>query len=336
MDMWGCVRLRFEIDSLGCSFCCETHPGAKGSNGNGSICNSTSVGHFAYGTATCVFAVLLYGTNLVPVKIIETGDGKHTWIYCAAIWVVSMTGDLMLHSPKFYPFAMLGGVILVIFLCLSCLFLVVDLLYSSSFVPIFYIKKHSLCQDSAFYGASVYGMNYKCPLNPSCTSRLLSGLMWALATHSWFLANNYLSSVITFPIVTAGYDLIAALWGSLVLREIKVCIKALATVNNLGLVVLMLSVSAQFRKYDFTDLKLNCSPTEGISDFERKKVCLNFSKTEHTELVIKHVVFFPEALSNCFIFFLASCVVLTSSIEISHFYLQLFSTSAFIVIQQCM
>uniref|UniRef100_A0AAQ5Z1J1 Transmembrane protein 144b n=1 Tax=Amphiprion ocellaris TaxID=80972 RepID=A0AAQ5Z1J1_AMPOC len=306
MDMWGCVRLRFEIDSLGCSFCCETHPGAKGSNGNGSICNSTTVAHFAYGIATCVFAVLLYGTNLVPVKIIETGDGKYFLsvdILCSNLGV-SMTGDLMLHSPKFYPFAMLGGlltfpfiwptgnvaVVPIIkaigiglgFLCLSCLFLVVDLLYSSSFVPIFYIKKHSLCQDSAFYGASVYGMVSTflyCGAMNSKPRVLLSGLMWALATHSWFLANNYLSSVITFPIVTAGYDLIAALWGSLVLREIKVCIKALATVNNLGLVVLMLSVSAQFRKYDFTDLKLNCSPTEGISDFERKKVCLNFSKT---------------------------------------------------------
>lgn len=33
------------------------------------------------------------------------------WVTCAAIWVVSMFGDLMLHSPKFYPLAMLGGAI---------------------------------------------------------------------------------------------------------------------------------------------------------------------------------------------------------------------------------
>lgn len=32
---------------------------------------------------------------------------------------------------------------------------------------------------------------------------LLSGSMWALATYCWFLANNYLSAVITYPIVTA-------------------------------------------------------------------------------------------------------------------------------------
>lgn len=33
------------------------------------------------------------------------------WVTGAAIWVVSMFGDLMLQSPKFCPFAMLGGVL---------------------------------------------------------------------------------------------------------------------------------------------------------------------------------------------------------------------------------
>lgn len=33
------------------------------------------------------------------------------WVTCAAIWVVSMFGDLMLQSPKFCPLAMLGGVL---------------------------------------------------------------------------------------------------------------------------------------------------------------------------------------------------------------------------------
>lgn len=32
------------------------------------------------------------------------------WVVCAAIWVISMFGDLMLKSPKFHPLAMLGGV----------------------------------------------------------------------------------------------------------------------------------------------------------------------------------------------------------------------------------
>ncbi|XP_029917192.1 transmembrane protein 144b isoform X2 [Myripristis murdjan] len=92
------------------------------SEGNGPVCtletfdfpflNSTNMTNFAYGIAANVVAVLLYGSNFVPVKRIETGDGMFfQWVNCAAIWVVAKFGDLMLHSPKFHPFAMLGGVI---------------------------------------------------------------------------------------------------------------------------------------------------------------------------------------------------------------------------------
>lgn len=102
-----------------------------------STLNSTNVTQIAYGIAGNVAAVLLYGTNFVPVKRIETGDGKHSvclclldilkcspnlallcfpglffqWVFCAAVWVTSMVGDMTLQSPKFHPFAMLGGVI---------------------------------------------------------------------------------------------------------------------------------------------------------------------------------------------------------------------------------
>ncbi|KAM9849643.1 transmembrane protein 144b [Aulostomus maculatus] len=321
--------------------------------------NSTNMTHFTYGIAANVVAVLLYGSNFVPIKRIETGDGMFfQWVNCAAIWVVSMVGDLMLQSPKFYPFAMLGGVIwatgsvavvpivkaiglglgILIWgsssllmgwassrfgwfgiaaqdvsrpilnycgagLCLlsglifffvktdvelhpnqesipllidrrassgsygpsssefwidvigpktrrfiGCLLAVVSgLLYGSSFTPILYIKSHSSCHDSVFHGASVYDLDYVyaqcsgifvastvyfaiyCAVmnnRPRIYSRailpgLLSGSMWTLATYCWFLANNYLSAVITFPIVTAGYGLVAAMWGSLVFKEVK-------------------------------------------------------------------------------------------------------------------
>ncbi|KAM9514061.1 transmembrane protein 144-like [Salvelinus alpinus] len=51
-------------------------------------------------------------------------------------------------------------------------------------------------------------------------SGILSGLMWTLAK-DWLLANHYLNAVVTFPIVSAGYGLVAALWGSLVFKEVK-------------------------------------------------------------------------------------------------------------------
>ncbi|XP_061829360.1 transmembrane protein 144-like [Nerophis lumbriciformis] len=321
--------------------------------------NSTNMTRFAYGLAANVAAVLLYGSNFVPVKRVETGDGMFfQWVNCAAIWAVSMLGDLMLHSPKFHPFAMLGGIIwatgsitvvpivkaiglglgILIWgssslligwatsrfgwfgiaaedvsrpilnycgaaLCLlsglifffvktdvqlhpnpemvpllidggtssgsyrprssefwmdyiapksrrlvGCMLAVVSgVLYGSCFTPVLYIKSHSSCGDSVFHGASLYDLDYVYALccgiflastvyfafycavmksRPRIYPRvllpgLMSGLMWTLATYCWFLANNYLSAVVTYPIVTAGYGLVAALWGSLVFREIK-------------------------------------------------------------------------------------------------------------------
>ncbi|XP_049898437.1 transmembrane protein 144b [Epinephelus moara] len=321
--------------------------------------NSTNMTQFAYGIAANVVVMLMYGSNLVPVKRIETGDGMFfQWVYCAAIFLVSVVGDLLLQSPKFYPFAMIGGVIwttgnitvipivraigmglgsllwgsstllmgwassrfgwfgidaqdvsrpilnycgaglcllsgLIFFFVktdvelhpesesipllldrrtnsssyrtefsefwidaigpktrrlIGCLLAVLSgLLYGTSFAPVFYIKSHSSCLDSMFHGASVYDLDYvhaQCSgifvtstvyfaiycaaMNnrPRVYSRvilpgLFSGMMWALGTYSWFLANNYLSAVITFPIVTAGYGLVAGLWGSLVFKEIK-------------------------------------------------------------------------------------------------------------------
>ncbi|XP_073343396.1 transmembrane protein 144b [Pagrus major] len=321
--------------------------------------NSTNMTHFVYGVAANVAAALLYGSNFVPIKRVETGDGMFfQWVSCAAIWVTSMIGNVMLQSPKFYPFVMLGGVIwatgnitvvtivkaiglglgsliwaassLLIgwassrfgwfgitaeevprpilnycgaALCLlsglifffvrtnvdlhpdcesipllidrrmnsgsygpasselwidvigpktrrftGCLLAVVcGLLYGSSFVPIFYIKSHSSNHESMYHGASLYDLDYlfaQCSgifvastvyfaiycaakkNRPRVYSRailpgLLSGTMWSLATYCWCLASNYLSPVISFPLVSAGYGLVAALLGSLLFKEVK-------------------------------------------------------------------------------------------------------------------
>nr|XP_044622980.1 transmembrane protein 144 isoform X2 [Equus asinus] len=57
-------------------------------------------------------AVLLYGSNYVPLKKYDTGDGMFLqWVLCAAIWLVALVVNLILRCPKFWPFAMVGGCI---------------------------------------------------------------------------------------------------------------------------------------------------------------------------------------------------------------------------------
>nr|XP_060509881.1 transmembrane protein 144 isoform X1 [Panthera onca] len=57
-------------------------------------------------------AVLLFGSNFVPLKKYDTGDGMFLqWVLCAAIWMIALAVNLILHCPKFWPFAMVGGCI---------------------------------------------------------------------------------------------------------------------------------------------------------------------------------------------------------------------------------
>ncbi|KAL4230235.1 hypothetical protein ACF0H5_010621 [Mactra antiquata] len=49
----------------------------------------------------------------------------------------------------------------------------------------------------------------------------LSGLMWGVATASWFVANKVLSEAVAFPIVTTGPGVVASILGVLVFKEIQ-------------------------------------------------------------------------------------------------------------------
>ncbi|MGH0125999.1 UNVERIFIED_CONTAM: hypothetical protein FKN15_015134 [Acipenser sinensis] len=70
--------------------------------------NSTEL---AYGYISCAVSVIFFGSNFVPVKKFDTGDGMFfQWILCAAIWIVSLIVNIILQCPKFWPLAMLGGV----------------------------------------------------------------------------------------------------------------------------------------------------------------------------------------------------------------------------------
>eukprot|EP01087_Luapelamoeba_hula_P003875 TRINITY_DN1375_c0_g1_i3.p1 TRINITY_DN1375_c0_g1~~TRINITY_DN1375_c0_g1_i3.p1 ORF type:complete len:174 (+),score=9.08 TRINITY_DN1375_c0_g1_i3:62-583(+) len=57
-------------------------------------------------------AVVFFGSNYVPVKRFETGDGMFfQWILCVAIFWAGWIVQLVRHEPPFEPIAMIGGVL---------------------------------------------------------------------------------------------------------------------------------------------------------------------------------------------------------------------------------
>uniref|UniRef100_A0A8V0Y5K5 Transmembrane protein 144 n=1 Tax=Gallus gallus TaxID=9031 RepID=A0A8V0Y5K5_CHICK len=124
---------------------------------------------------------------------------------------------------------------------------VAGILYGTSFVPVLYIKDHGRRNETIYARASQFDLDYvfahfsgifltstiyfliycavrknKPDVYPQAIlPGFVSGMLWAIANCCWFIANHYLSAVVSFPIITAGPGLIAAMWGVLVFKEIK-------------------------------------------------------------------------------------------------------------------
>lgn len=65
-----------------------------------------------WGFITAGIAILFFGSNFVPVKKYETGDGMFfQWIVCSAVMVVGIIVQLIRKQPPFFPIAMIGGVV---------------------------------------------------------------------------------------------------------------------------------------------------------------------------------------------------------------------------------
>ncbi|KAM6313179.1 transmembrane protein 144 [Aegotheles albertisi] len=124
---------------------------------------------------------------------------------------------------------------------------VAGIFYGSSFVPVLYIKDHGRRNETIYAGASQFDLDYVfahfsgifltstiyfliyCAVRKNKPNvypqailpGFVSGVLWAIANCCWFIANHYLSAVVSFPIITAGPGLVAAMWGVLVFKEIK-------------------------------------------------------------------------------------------------------------------
>ncbi|XP_066287228.1 transmembrane protein 144-like [Branchiostoma lanceolatum] len=62
------------------------------------------------GFIAAAVSVVFFGSNLVPIKKVDTGDGMFfQWVFCSAIWCVGLVVNVIQGYPKFYPISMLGG-----------------------------------------------------------------------------------------------------------------------------------------------------------------------------------------------------------------------------------
>jgi hypothetical protein len=62
------------------------------------------------GFVCAAISVVAFGSNFVPVKKFETGDGLFfQWIMCTAIWLAGFLVNIIQGFPKFEPLAMFGG-----------------------------------------------------------------------------------------------------------------------------------------------------------------------------------------------------------------------------------
>ncbi|XP_078601424.1 transmembrane protein 144-like [Branchiostoma floridae x Branchiostoma japonicum] len=67
--------------------------------------DETYLGFIAAGVS-----VAFFGTNLVPIKKVDTGDGMFfQWMFCSAVWCVGLVVNVIQGYPTFYPICMLGG-----------------------------------------------------------------------------------------------------------------------------------------------------------------------------------------------------------------------------------
>ncbi|XP_074650104.1 transmembrane protein 144-like isoform X2 [Tubulanus polymorphus] len=64
------------------------------------------------GYICCAISVLFFGSNFVPVKKFETGDGMFfQWILCSTIWMCGLIVNAVQGFPTFYPLTMIGGLL---------------------------------------------------------------------------------------------------------------------------------------------------------------------------------------------------------------------------------
>ena len=74
--------------------------------------STSSSGSYVVGFIGVFVAILLFGTNYVPVKRYDPGDGLFfQWVLCSGVFIVGFILYAIRGFPEFYPYSIVGGVL---------------------------------------------------------------------------------------------------------------------------------------------------------------------------------------------------------------------------------
>lgn len=73
--------------------------------------NSCKGHHQIVGYIAVVVAVVFYGSNFIPVKHFDTGDGMFfQWMMCIGVWLTGLCINFVRQQPPFFSPVVIGAV----------------------------------------------------------------------------------------------------------------------------------------------------------------------------------------------------------------------------------
>ncbi|XP_064405556.1 transmembrane protein 144-like [Halichondria panicea] len=77
----------------------------------GDACNSKDGSQMWIGFLGAAIAIVFFGSNFIPVKKFETGDGMFfQWVLCVGIWLVGLVVNMIQNQPPIFLPALVGGI----------------------------------------------------------------------------------------------------------------------------------------------------------------------------------------------------------------------------------
>ena len=74
--------------------------------------DNKTLSHTIIGYVCALIAVLGFGSNFIPVKKFDTGDGMFfQWVLCIGIWLVGLVVNLFRYQPPFFYPVFFGGIL---------------------------------------------------------------------------------------------------------------------------------------------------------------------------------------------------------------------------------